>query len=131
MSQKQDYMNKNKNLFAEYEEQLKNGTARQITHYTDEQLKELFDKEAAAQKNPNYIPNPLLSMIKTGLIKNIPPNQFQEIIPKEILDQWLKGVEEQSMLARDIDKYRKLDPKRNGKKFFLSFLKQKQLSLLA
>ena len=50
MSQKQAYTNKNKNAFSEYEEQLKNGTAQHITHYTEEQLKELFDKEEQAQK---------------------------------------------------------------------------------
>lgn len=116
MSVKQEYLKKNKNAFKEYEEQLKNGTARQITHYTEEQLKKMLEKEEHAQKDPLYTPDPFIQMIKSGLIQNCTPDQFEKIIEiggnttKELGEKWLKDIEETSKRAGAIYAFREKNP---------------------
>lgn len=128
MSTKQEYMNKNKNPFKEYEEQLKNGTAKQISHYTNEQLKEMVEKEEQAQKDPSYIPDPYIKLLQEGIIHNVTPDSFTQMIemdtiPKELAERWLKDIEDMGKRARLIEEYRKKNPNATWDEIIQKFFK--------
>ena len=102
-----------RDFFKETEEQLRNGTQRQMTHFTEEQLQRLFEEEEAAQKKEGYVPNEFLRLIKEGLIVNVPPSDLEKILPKELQKKWVKQVEKKLTKVQNIRMHMQKNPHDN------------------